>query len=115
MAQKPADYILLFYVPESHLEQVKDALFRAGAGQVGNYDSCCWQVRGTGQFRPLTGSQPFIGRTHTIEHVTEYRVEMVCRASTIQAAVAALKAAHPYETPAFAYWPVHGTQQTNRR
>ncbi len=55
-------YKLCYYVPESHLEVTKQAIFDAGAGRVGNYDCCCWQVRGQGQFRPLPGSQPFIGQ-----------------------------------------------------
>ena len=55
-------YTLCFYVPESALEQVKAAVFAAGAGRIGNYDQCCWQVAGQGQFRPLAGSNPAIGR-----------------------------------------------------
>jgi hypothetical protein len=97
-------YKLVFFVPESHLEPVKTAVFNAGAGAIGNYDQCCWQVAGVGQFRPLGGSQPFIGQTHQLEQVTEYRVEMVCDDSRIRAAVAALRAAHPYEEPAIDVW-----------
>lgn len=94
-------YKLCFYVPESHLQTVKTALFAAGAGTIGDYDSCCWQVLGQGQFRPLSGSQPYIGQQGQVEVVDEYRVEMVCAAEHIHAAVAALKQAHPYEEPAF--------------
>ena len=92
---------LCFYVPESHLEVVKSALFDAGAGRIGNYDSCCWQVLGQGQFRPLQGSAPFIGQQDSVELVAEYRVEMLCAAPYIKAAVAALLNAHPYEEPAW--------------
>ena len=92
---------LVFFVPESHLEQVKAAVFSAGAGHMGNYDQCCWQVLGQGQFRPLPGSKPFMGQQDTIEVVAEYRVEMVCEAQFLRAAVAALLDAHPYEEPAF--------------
>ena len=49
------------YVPDSHVEAVKTAIFEAGAGYFGNYDSCCWQTGGTGQFRPLEGAHPFYG------------------------------------------------------
>lgn len=94
-------YKLCFYVPESHLEQVKSAVFNAGAGRIGNYDSCCWQVLGQGQFRPLLGSKPFLGRQDAVEAVPEYRVEMVCSAQCVGAAVAALLDAHPYEEPAW--------------
>jgi structural hemagglutinin/hemolysin toxin protein RtxA len=94
-------YKLCFYVPESHLEAVKTAVFAAGAGRIGDYDSCCWQVPGQGQFRPLDGSSPFLGQQGVVESVAEYRVEMVCETAFIKAAVAALLAAHPYETPAW--------------
>lgn len=93
-------YKLGFYVPESHLEAVKQALFAAGAGRIGNYDSCCWQCPGQGQFRPLAGSRPFLGKQGNIETVAEYRVEMVCAEHLLGKAVAALRAAHPYEEPA---------------
>lgn len=94
-------YKLCFYVPESHLEQVKTAVFAAGAGRIGDYDSCCWQVRGQGQFRPLAGSDPFLGRQGEVEQVAEYRVELVCETDRIKAAVNAMLAAHPYEEPAW--------------
>jgi len=93
--------MLCFYVPESALEQVKAAVFTAGAGRIGNYDQCCWQVAGQGQFRPLAGSHPAIGRQGEVAGVAEYRVEMVCEAACVAAAVAAMKAAHPYEEPAW--------------
>jgi hypothetical protein len=99
-------YKLVFFVPESHLEQVKTAVFAAGAGAIGNYDQCCWQVAGTGQFRPLAGSNPFIGQAQHLEQLTEYRVEMVCDDARIKTAVAALRAAHPYEEPAIDMWPL---------
>ncbi len=97
-------YKLCFYVPESHLEVVKTALFEAGAGRIGNYDSCCWQTLGQGQFRPLSGSAPYLGQQGEVETVAEYKVEMVCGDELIDAAVSALKAAHPYEEPAFDCW-----------
>lgn len=97
-------YKLVFFVPESHVEQVKQAVFAAGAGRIGDYDSCAWQTLGQGQFRPLDGSQPFLGQRGQVETVSEYRVEMVCREELIQAALAALRAAHPYEEPAYDIW-----------
>ena len=97
-------YKLVFFVPESHLELVKTAVFSAGAGAIGNYDQCCWQVAGVGQFRPLASSNPFIGKVNQLEQATEYRVEMVCEDSRIKAAVAALRATHPYEEPAIDVW-----------
>jgi len=97
-------YMINFYVPESHLEAVKTALFEAGAGQLGNYDSCAWQTQGEGQYRPRDGSQPFIGQTGKVEHLKEYKVEIVCKDELIKAAIKALKEAHPYETPAYQAW-----------
>jgi hypothetical protein len=94
-------YKLAFFVPPSHVEQVKSALFAAGAGRIGAYDCCAWQVLGQGQFRPLDGSQPFMGQSGQIEQVQEWKVELVVADDLIQPAVAALKLAHPYETPAY--------------
>lgn len=99
-------YKLCFYVPETHLDEVKQAVFATGAGRIGHYDSCAFQVRGEGQFRPLDGSRPFLGRQGEIERVVEYRVEMVCLESHLRAALAALRLAHPYEEPAIDLWPL---------
>ena len=90
-----------FYVPDSHLEVVKRAMFAAGAGRIGNYDCCSWQTKGFGQFRPLEGSEAFIGKTGEIEKLEEWKVEMVCADENTPAVIAAMKNAHPYETPAF--------------
>ena len=92
---------LTVYIPEPYLERVKAALFAAGAGRYAAYDSCCWQVQGQGQFRPLKGSAPFLGRPGEVARVTEYRVEMLCDDGCVSAVIAALRAAHPYEEPAF--------------
>ncbi|MDF3932620.1 YqfO family protein [Pseudomonas citronellolis] len=97
-------YKLCFYVPESHLETVKKAVFAAGAGRIGAYDSCCWQSLGQGQFRPLQGSNPFLGAAGHIEQVAEWKVELVVADELIHDSVKALKMAHPYETPAFEVW-----------
>ncbi len=97
-------YKLTYHVPESHLEATKQAVFDAGGGRVGNYDQCCWQVLGEGQFRPLDGSQPHLGGVGTIERVPEYRVELVCADECVTQVLTALKAAHPYEEPSYAFW-----------
>jgi len=97
-------YKLCFYVPASHLELVKQALFDGGAGRIGAYDQCVWQVLGEGQFRPLAGSQPFIGSAGQVEKVPEYKVEVVCADAQIADSVARLKQAHPYEEPAYQVW-----------
>ena len=94
-------YKIELYVPESHLDAVKTAMFEAGAGRVGNYDCCAWQTRGEGQFRPLNGSTPFLGNQGQIETVIEYKLELVCEEPCLKAVIAALKRAHPYEEVAF--------------
>ena len=92
---------IAFYVPESHLEEVKESMFEAGAGSIGNYDKCSFEYKGIGQFRALKGSDPFIGQQGVIEKVSEVKVEMVCKKEVLQNVINALKEAHPYETPAY--------------
>jgi hypothetical protein len=95
------------YLPESHLDIVKQAMFDAGAGRYKAYDSCCWQTSGEGQFRALDNAKPFIGEKNTLTHEKEYRVEMVCEDRYLIDVIEALKKAHPYEEPAFAYYPIN--------
>lgn len=92
---------LTVYIPLKYKEVVKSAMFKMGAGKVGNYDQCSFEVIGTGQFRPLKGSDPFIGSTDNLQKVEEARVEMIVEDSMIKDVVAAMKSAHPYETPAY--------------
>ncbi|MEZ5529661.1 MAG: YqfO family protein [Porticoccaceae bacterium] len=99
-----AMYKLVFFVPEDHLEVVKNAVFAAGAGRIGDYEHCSWQVLGSGQFRPLEGSSPYIGKAHELTVVSEYRVELVCEDVLIVQAVRAMISAHPYEEPAYDVW-----------
>lgn len=99
-------YKLAFFVPESHKEAVKQALFSHGAGRYEAYDCCSWETLGSGQFRPLSGSQPFIGQQDKIEKVAEYRVEMICSADKIKIVLQTLIEVHPYETPAYEVWSI---------
>ena len=92
---------ICFFVPQTHVDQVKNAMFEAGAGKIGNYDCCSWQTLGMGQFRPLDGAEPFLGSENDLETVMEYKVEMVCAETVIEAVIREMKAAHPYEEPAF--------------
>lgn len=100
-------YKFCFYVPETHLEAVKAAVFAAGAGLYRNYDSCCWQALGVGQFRPLKGSRPFFGKLETLEVVSEYKVETICSEDVLDDVVRALREAHPYEEPLFEFFPIN--------
>ena len=97
-------YKLAFFVPVEDAEAVKEAVFATGAGRIGDYEACCFQTRGTGQFRPLEGADPHIGRVGDLERVEELKVELVCEDALIRQAVAALRLAHPYEKPAFDLW-----------
>lgn len=99
-------YKITFYVPKEHLESVKNALFLKGAGKVGNYEYCAWQTSGTGQYRPLSGSQPYLGSKGQIKKVKEYLVEMVCEDHYLKATLNELIRTHPYETPAYAVWRI---------
>ncbi|NVN64115.1 NGG1p interacting factor NIF3 [Pseudomonas putida] len=97
-------YKLAFFVPDSHVEVVKVAVFAAGGGRIGDYDHCAWQTLGQGQFRPLDGSQPFLGQAGQVEVVEEWKVELVVADELIVQVVDALKQSHPYETPAYEVW-----------
>ncbi|WP_232236150.1 Nif3-like dinuclear metal center hexameric protein [Nocardia sp. BMG51109] len=88
-------------VPSEHTDAVLAAMFAAGAGGSGHYRDCCWQAPGTGQFRPLEGANPAVGRVGALERVAEDRIEVVAPPSARAAVLAAIRAAHPYEQPAF--------------
>jgi hypothetical protein len=92
---------VIVFVPETHKEKVKTAMFLAGAGKWGNYDSCCFEHAGVGQFRPLEGSRPFIGSKGEVELVSEVKLEMICDEENYSNVIKAMKLAHPYETPAY--------------
>lgn len=92
---------LVYYVPVKKSEMVKEALFKIGVGRIGNYDSCCFETVGQGQFRALDGANPSIGSVGKVEKVPEAKVEMVLDEDLIKEAIKVLKDAHPYETPAY--------------
>jgi len=94
-------FILVVYIPEGHVHHVKQALFQAGAGKLGSYGECSWEVKGWGQFRPLEGSDPYLGESGMLNRVSEYRVEITAAESSIVQVLEALMKEHPYETPAY--------------
>ncbi|MCB0421167.1 MAG: hypothetical protein KDD61_09225 [Bdellovibrionales bacterium] len=94
-------FVICFYVPKAKSAQVKEAMFQAGAGQIGLYSHCAFEVQGVGQFKPLTGSMPAIGQIDSLEYVEEVKVEMACQSEKIHEVISAMKAAHPYEEVAF--------------
>jgi structural toxin protein (hemagglutinin/hemolysin) RtxA len=103
-------YILVVYVPEAFLDDVREALFKAGCGVTGNYSRCAWQVKGTGQFLPGKDASPAVGNPGKAETVSEFRLEVVCPKERVPDAVTALEEAHPYETPAYHFLPAADLQ-----
>ena len=94
-------YKLIVFVPLTHKEIVKEKLFSAGAGRQGSYDSCCFEILGQGQFRPLKNANPYLGKVDEIEFVEEARVEFLCSEDKIKEIIRVLRKTHPYEEPAF--------------
>lgn len=93
--------VLVFYSPVEATEDVLAAVFAAGAGAIGDYTECAWFTLGTGQFRPGSGADPAIGTVGDLERLPEHRVEVTFPSLLRREVVAALRAAHPYEEPAF--------------
>lgn len=102
---EPVDKLIVF-VPLDTAEKVRAAIAEAGAGRIGDYDSCSWSTEGVGAFRPLPGADPAIGEVGLLERVPEVRVETVVPRALRAQVIAALKLAHPYETPAYDVVPV---------
>ncbi len=96
-------YQISFYVPKSHTELVKKAMFDAGAGSTNNsnYTNCSWQIEGEGQYMPTQKANPFIGKLDQLETIPEHKVEMVCNSKYIDEAISALKNTHPYDEIAY--------------
>ncbi|MEO6886944.1 MAG: Nif3-like dinuclear metal center hexameric protein [Jatrophihabitantaceae bacterium] len=92
---------LTVFVPTADVDRFLDAMAASGAGTIGDYERCAWSTTGTGTFRPLPGATPTIGAVNEVVHVGETRLEMVLPPHRRDEMVAALRAAHPYEQPAF--------------
>ena len=94
------------FVPEEALDAVRDAVFAAGAGRIGDYERCSWYASGTGTFRGGDVTSPSVGEKGREERVAEYRLETVFPEERHDEVVAALRHAHPYEEPAFDVYPL---------
>jgi hypothetical protein len=92
---------LVVFVPREALNAVREALFAAGAGRIGNYEHCSWYTEGTGTFLGGVGTSPSVGQAGREERVAELRLETVFPAELQDEVLAALRQAHPYEEPAF--------------
>ena len=108
----PADdnYKLVVFVPAESLAKVSNAVFAAGAGAIGNYSDCGFSTDGTGTFLPLEGAKPAIGKKGKLEKVLEIRFETIVPAEKLDTVVAAMRKAHPYETPAFDIIKLYNSQ-----
>jgi len=102
----PSRYKLVWFVPEEALEATRSAVFDAGGGRIGEYERCSWYAAGTGTFHGGELTDPAIGERGREERVSELRVETLVPAERLDAAVAALRLAHPYEEPAYDVYPL---------
>ncbi len=97
---------LVTFVPEDHEKVVREALTRAGAGWTGNYSDCTFRVAGTGTFRPLAGTSPYIGQEEKLAEVKEYRLETIFPTARLKEVLQALFKSHPYEEVAYDVYPL---------
>lgn len=97
---------IVVFTPVSHSDAIRKAFADAGAGHIGNYDSCSFTSVGTGRFRGLEGTKPFIGEPGKIEEVREEKIEVICAAEMLGKVLKAVKAVHPYEEPAIDVYPL---------
>jgi hypothetical protein len=97
---------LVVFVPREALDAVRNALFEAGAGRIGDYERCSWYTEGTGTFLGGEGTDPAVGQQGREERVLELRLETVFPEERQVQVVTALRAAHPYEEPAFDIYPL---------
>lgn len=94
------------FAPVSHSDEIRRALAEAGAGHIGNYDFCSFTSVGTGRFRGLEGTTPFIGKPGRIEETREEKIEVICPKKILEKVLKAVKAVHPYEEPAIDIYPL---------
>jgi dinuclear metal center YbgI/SA1388 family protein len=99
-------YKLVVFVPETHIDEVSNAVFKAGGGVIGEYSNCSFRTIGKGTFKGPASSNPSMGKKEIDETVKEYRLEVIIDSWKIEAVIQALKKVHPYEEPAFDTYPL---------
>ena len=99
-------YKLVVFVPESHYKNVLEAIWRTGAGEIGNYSCCSFNIHGQGTFRPGEGTEPFIGKKGELELVNEVRIETIVPYSIHRKTISAMLKSHPYEEVAYDLYPI---------
>ncbi|WP_200411269.1 Nif3-like dinuclear metal center hexameric protein [Virgibacillus salexigens] len=97
---------LAVYVPISHIDQVREAISKAGAGHIGNYSHCTFHSHGQGTFKPLEGTNPFIGNTNQLEKVEEAKLETIVEEHKLSSVLEQMIDAHPYEEVAYDIYPL---------
>jgi len=102
---------LVVFVPQNHLQSVSEAMFKAGAGHIGDYAECSFQQKGIGTFKPLDGSTPFSGAIGKRSEDEEVKLETVCTIHNARQVIRAMKAAHPYEEVAYDCYPLNNENQ----
>lgn len=102
---------LVTFIPTEHLRQVQEAIFEAGGGNIGNYDSCAYTVEGTGSFRGNEASNPYVGEKGTIHYEKEVRFETIFPAVLQKKVIRALVTSHPYEEVAYDIYPLENEFQ----
>lgn len=107
VVQADSQYKLVVFVPPAEVETLRRALSQAGAGMIGHYDECSYELQGRGTFRGDETTNPTVGRKLTLEYVDEIRLEMVVAQRQLGPVVRTLYAEHSYEEPAFDLYPIH--------
>ncbi|REC75579.1 Nif3-like dinuclear metal center hexameric protein [Chryseobacterium elymi] len=102
---------LSVFVPKEYSEKVKEALFAAGAGNIGFYDECSFTLNGNGTFRPVEGSNPFSGQQNIRENADEDMISVIFEAYKKEKVISAMKAAHPYEEVAHQVYQLDNENQ----
>jgi hypothetical protein len=102
----PSRIKIVVYVPESHADELRQAMGDAGAGVIGNYSHCTFTTKGVGRFLPMEGAHPKIGKVGMYEETEEERIETVCTRDRLDEVLKAIRRAHPYDEVAFDVYPI---------
>lgn len=100
-------FTIVFTVPETHADIIREAIGKAGAGKIGNYSFCSFSVKGIGRFVPNKDACSYLGSQNVLEKVIEERIETICLEQDLEAVINAIKETHPYETTMIDIYPVY--------
>lgn len=108
-------YKIAAYVPGTHINEVREAFNIGGAGHIGNYSHCTFQSAGQGTFKPLEGTNPYIGTKNELEMVDEFKIESIVQEEKLPQVIRAIMDAHPYEEPAYDIFPLKNKGNADRK